>query len=125
MLCVYLDFHDSGLGYGGYDFGGGLGGHSSSGENSLESSIGNTGGFGDFKNHHYVLPHHHMEHGKHPNHKSVALKGLLVPLAGVALLGKITRQCLATQLSTFYDNLNTHHLHTLNLYSLLLYIYWG
>jgi hypothetical protein len=30
-----------------------------------------------------------VESGKHPNHKSLALKGLLVPLAGVALLGKI------------------------------------
>jgi hypothetical protein len=31
-----------------------------------------------------------MGHGKQPNPKSIALKGLLVPLAGVALLGKIT-----------------------------------
>jgi hypothetical protein len=89
LFRAYPEYHPSGLSYsGGYDFGGGLGGHSSSGDNSLESGVGSSGGFGDFGHHHYT-PHHHMGHGKQPNHKSIALKGLLVPLAGVALLGKI------------------------------------
>jgi hypothetical protein len=90
LLRAYLEYHPSGLSYsGGHDFGGGLGGHSSSGDNSLESGVGSSGGFGDFGHHHY-MPHHHMVQGKQPNPKSIALKGLLVPLAGVALLGKIT-----------------------------------
>ncbi|XP_069699122.1 uncharacterized protein [Periplaneta americana] len=111
----YPEYHHSGLSYGGgYDFGGGLGGHSGGGGlgghsgggglgghigggglgghiggggNSLESSIGGgEGGYGEFHKHHYI-PHHHMEHGKQHNPKALALKGLLVPLAGVALLG--------------------------------------
>jgi hypothetical protein len=99
-LCDFLEYHPSGLGYGGgYNFGGGLGGHSSGGDNSLEGGVGgggggfggSGGGFGDFGHHHY-----HMGQGKQPNPKSMALKGLLVPLAGVALLGKITTSYLVT-----------------------------
>jgi hypothetical protein len=87
LFSVHVEYLHSGLGFSrGYDFGG-----DGSIENSLESSIGIGGGFGDFKHHQYI-PHHHMENGKHPNHKSLALKGLLVPLAGVALLGKIKTQ---------------------------------
>jgi hypothetical protein len=84
LLCVYLEYHRSGLSYSeGYDFSGG--------ENGLESSIGSSEGFGDFRHYQYAQ-HHHMENGKQQSPKSVALKGLLVPLAGVALLGKFTGQ---------------------------------
>jgi hypothetical protein len=89
-LCAFLEYHPSGLSYsGGYNFGGGLGGHNSGGDNSLESGVGSSGGFGDFGHHHY-----HMGQVKQPNPKSIALKGLLVPLAGVALLGKFTTSYL-------------------------------
>jgi len=84
LFSIHVEYHQSGLSYSrGYDFGG-----EGSSENSLESSIGIGGGYGDYKHHQYI-PTHHVESGKHPNHKSLALKGLLVPLAGVALLGKI------------------------------------
>jgi hypothetical protein len=83
LLSVHAEYLHSSLSYNrGYDFVG-----DGSSENSLESNIGIGGGFGDFKHHQYI-PHHQVENGKHPNHKSLALKGLLVPLAGVALLGK-------------------------------------
>jgi hypothetical protein len=82
FFSVHVEYVHSGLSYSrGYDFGG-----DGSSENSLESSIG-IGGYGDFKQHQYI-PTQQVESGKHPNHKSLALKGLLVPLAGVALLGK-------------------------------------
>ena len=87
LFFVNAEYLHSGLSYSrGYDFGG-----EGSSENSLESSIGIGGGYGDFKHSQYI-PTHHMENGKHPNHKSLALKGLLVPLAGVALLGKINTE---------------------------------
>ena len=90
-LCRLLDeiflpaeYLYSGLSYSrGYDFGG-----DGSSENSLESSIGIGGGSGDFRLNQFI-PTRNVENGKQPNHKSLALKGLLVPLAGVALLGKI------------------------------------
>jgi hypothetical protein len=95
---VSPEYQPSGLGYsGGYNFGGGLGGHGSSSDNSLESSFGSGGGVLDFGHHHY-MPHHVMGQGKQPNPKSIALKGLLVPLAGVALLGKINTLCSVTQI---------------------------
>jgi hypothetical protein len=85
LFGVNAEYLHSGLSYSrGYDLGG-----DSGSENSLESIIGTSGGLGDFKHHQY-LPQHSVESGKHPNHKSLALKGLLVPLAGVALLGKIS-----------------------------------
>jgi hypothetical protein len=83
LFFFHVEYVSSGLSYGrGYDFGG-----DGSSENSLESSIGIGGAYGDYKHQQYI-PTHHVESGKHPNHKSLALKGLLVPLAGVALLGK-------------------------------------
>jgi len=83
LFFVHVEYVHSGLSYSrGYDLG-----IDGSSENSLESSIGIGGAYGDYK-HHQFIPTHHVESGKHPNHKSLALKGLLVPLAGVALLGK-------------------------------------
>jgi hypothetical protein len=102
LFFVNAEYLHSGLSFGrGYDFGG-----EGSSENSLESSIGTGGGYGDFKNHQYI-PTHHMENGKKTNHKSLALKGLLVPLAGVALLGKI-------QYRNFILSDNSHHCLTPN-----------
>jgi len=84
LFYVHVEYVHSGLSYSrGYDFTG-----DASSENSLESSISIGGGYGDYKHHQYI-PTHHVENGKNSNHKSLALKGLLVPLAGVALLGKI------------------------------------
>ncbi|GLH13365.1 ATP synthase subunit b 1 [Gryllus bimaculatus] len=47
------------------------------------------GGFGEEKpvHHHHHHDHHVDHHVKHSGGKALALKGLLVPLAGVALLG--------------------------------------